>query len=186
MAGIIKKAAEEEAVPSPSAPEEVAPSPPPAADGATDGDENDPGYQQALKFAMDALYKSGAAKQIAQQISSSQNVADALSEVSYNIVTIADEKTNGAVPDELLVLFASSVLKEVADIADAAGVKVKSSDIASAMRTMILRYLGEQGVDTTELQGAMDKVDPTAFDEEEEGESPEMEKTEDESTEEEV
>ena len=149
-------------------------------------DENDPGYQQALKFAMDALYKGGAAKQIAQQISSSDDVPGTIADVAYNIVTIADEKTNGAVPDELLVLFASSVLKEVADIADASGVEVKSSDLASSMKTMVLRYLGEQGVDTTELQGAMDKVDPAMFDKEEQGESPQLEGSEDESTEEEA
>jgi hypothetical protein len=29
---------------------------------------------------------------------------------------------------------------------------------------MILRYLGEQGVDTTQLQQAMDQVDPAEFD----------------------
>lgn len=162
MAGIIDKNMNEE---EPVEEQEPAPS---ADEGSQD--ESDPGYQQALKFAMDALYKSGAAQQIAKQISGSESVPDALSDVAYNIITIADEKTNGAVPDELLVLFASSVLKEVADIADAAGVEVKSADLAAAMKTMILRYLGEQGVDTTQLQGAMDKVDPSMFDSEEVGE----------------
>jgi hypothetical protein len=40
---------------------------------------------------------------------------------------------------------------------------------------MILRYLGEQGVDTTQLQQAMDQVDPEEFNRmAEEGDSEEM------------
>lgn len=149
----------------------------PEADGQ---DEQDPSYQQALKFAMDALYKSGAAKQIAQQIASSDSPSDALADAAYNIVSITDEKTNGAVPDELLVLFASSVLKEVADIAEAAGVKVKSTDLAEAMKTMILRYLGEQGVDTSQLESAMSQVDPSTFDQQEDEEQAEPAEAEEE------
>jgi hypothetical protein len=136
---------------------------PPEPDDEGAGEE-DPGYQQALKFAMDALYKGGAAKQIAQQIKSSKGMATTVADIAYNIITIADEKTQGAVPDELLAMFASSILKEVVDIAEAAGIKVKPAEIAAAMKTMILRYLGEQGIDTTQMQAAMDQVDPSMFD----------------------
>ena len=136
---------------------------PPDAAGGDQGDENDPNFQQALKFAMDALYKNGAAKHIAEQLRSTNDVPGTLADAAYQIVQITDEKTQGAVPDELLVLFASRILEEVGDIATAAGIKVQASDIAQAMKTMILRYLGENGVDTTQLQGAMDKVNPDSF-----------------------
>ena len=40
---------------------------------------------------------------------------------------------------------------------------------------MILRFLGEQGVDTTQLQQAMDQVDPEEFNRMAAGEEPEPE-----------
>lgn len=135
----------------------------PAAQQDDGTDETDPNFQQALKFAMDALYKGGAAKQIAEQIRKAQDVPETLADAAYNIVTITDEKTQGKIPDQLLVLFASNILEEVADIADAAGIKLKPADIALALKNMILRYLGENGVDTTQLSAAMDKVDPEEF-----------------------
>lgn len=132
-------------------------------DGQSSEEEKDPAFQQALKFAMDALYKGGAAKQIAQQLKQAGDLPGTLADATYNIVSIVDEKTQGSVPDELLVLFASNVLEEVADIAESAGIEVKPADVAIAMKTMILRYLGENGVDTTQLQQAMDQIDPEEF-----------------------
>jgi hypothetical protein len=145
-------------------------------------DESDPGFQAALKFAMDALYKNGAADSVAKQLSSAQSVSDALADVAYEIVSVADEKSQGAVPDELLVLLATNILEEVGDIAQAASVQLKNSDIALALKKMILRYLGESGVDTTQLQAAMDEVDATQFDtegEDVEQEMPDEEEMED-------
>jgi hypothetical protein len=128
-----------------------------------ESDESDPAFQAALKFAMDALYSNGAAEQIAQQLKGAQDMASTIADVAYNIVSMTDERTQGAVPDELLALFAISILKEVADIAEAAGIAIKSSDLAVALKTMILRYLGENGADTTQLQAAMDQVNPEDF-----------------------
>lgn len=126
-------------------------------------DENNPVFQQALTFAYEALYKNGAAKGVAQQLKSAPNLADGMADVAYNITSIIDEKTNGDVPDELLVPLAMNVLEEVGEIAEAAGMKPQPEDVAVAFKTMILRYLGEQGVDTTQLQQAMDQVDPSQF-----------------------
>ena len=69
--------------------------------------------------------------------------------------------------------FARQILQEVADIAEAAGIQLKGSEIATAMKQMILRYVGEQGMDTTQLSAAMDDVDPAEFDRmaEEDGEA---------------
>jgi hypothetical protein len=86
-----------------------------------------------------------------------------LANTAYEIVTIVDERTEGAIPDELLVLFAAKILEEVAEIGEAAGVPMQPSDVALALKQMILRFLGEQGVDTTQLQQAMDQVDPEEF-----------------------
>jgi hypothetical protein len=125
--------------------------------------ETDPIFQQAMSFAYDALYSKEAAKDVANQLEASSNVADAMADIAYNITSIIDEKTDGQVPDELLVPLAMNVLEEVGEIAEAAGIEPTPEDIATAFKTMILRYLGEQGIDTTQLQQAMDQVDPSEF-----------------------
>ena len=125
--------------------------------------EDDPGYTAAMAFAMEALYKNEAAVDIAKSMRGAPNTPDALANAAYEIVSITDEKTEGAIPDELLALFATRILEEVAEIAEAAGIPVKPSDVALALKQMILRFLGEQGVDTTQLQQAMDQVNPEEF-----------------------
>lgn len=170
MAGLIQ-----EQMPAPGAspapqkaapPQDAAPQMPPQAEedtGSGPDPDTDPGYQTAMQFAMEALYKNGAADQVAESLRGNENPVDALANTAYEIISIVEERTEGAVPDELLVLFATKILEEVADIADAAGVKLKPSDVALALKQMILRYLGEQGVDTTQLAAAMDQADPEEF-----------------------
>jgi hypothetical protein len=126
-------------------------------------DENDPDFKMALQFAMSALYENGAAKNIAEAIRKAQDVPAAIANTAYEIVVITDERTDGAVDDELLMLFVTHVVNEVVDIARAAGVQVSGSDIGQAIKQMILRYLGENGVDTRELQAAMDKFDTNSL-----------------------
>lgn len=132
------------------------------AEGPEQGEDN-PVFQQALTFAYEALYANGAAKDVAKQLKAAPSVAEGMADIAYNITSIIDEKTDGQVPDELLVPLAMSVLEEVGEIAEAAGMAPAPEDVAGAFKTMILRYLGEQGVDTTQLQQAMDQVDPNVF-----------------------
>ena len=133
------------------------------ANAGAEPSEDDPNFQTALDYAMRSLYESGAAKDIARQIRSANDPVAGLADIAYNITQIVDEQTQGAVPDELLVPLAMQILEEVVEIADAANVKVGPADVAAAFKQMILRYLGEQGIDTTELQQAMDQVDPSVF-----------------------
>jgi hypothetical protein len=88
---------------------------------------------------------------------------EGLANTAYEITSIVDERTQGQVPDELFALLATKILQEVADIGGAAGMDYKPADVATALKQMILRYLGEQGMDTTQLQQAMDQVDPEEF-----------------------
>lgn len=133
------------------------------AEGEGPDPDTDPGYQQAMEFAMEAMYGQGAAKGMAESLRAGGSPVDAMANTAYEIVSIVDERTEGAIPDELLVLFASRILEEVAEIAEAAGVQYQPSDVALALKQMILRFLGEQGVDTTQLQQAMDQVNPDDF-----------------------
>ena len=140
------------------------------AEGEGPDPDTDPGYQQAMEFAMEAMYGQGAAKDMATSLKAGGDPVEAMANTAYEVVSIVDERTEGAIPDELLVLFASRILEEVAEIADAAGVQFQPSDVALALKQMILRFLGEQGVDTTQLQQAMDQVDPEEFNQVEEEE----------------
>jgi len=40
---------------------------------------------------------------------------------------------------------------------------ITPKDAADAFKQMLLRYLGENGVDTSQLQQSMDKIDPKVF-----------------------
>ena len=112
-------------------------------------DENNPAFKAAIDFAMKALYEKKAAFDVAKALKMSRDPVEALANAAYEMTSIADEKTQGQVPDELLVLLASRILEEVATIAEAAGLDMKASVVAQALKQMILRYLGEQGADTT-------------------------------------
>lgn len=125
--------------------------------------ESDPGFQQALTYAYEALYKNAAANDVAEQLKAAPSVAEGMANVAYEITSVVDERTNGDVPDELLMPLAMQVLEEVGEIAEAAGLDPQPEDVATAFKSMILRYLGEQGIDTTQLQQAMDQVDPAEF-----------------------
>lgn len=127
-------------------------------------DENDPNFQAAVKYAMEVLYGKGAAKDIAKQVRAAQgNPVEGVANIAYEITSVVDEKTEGAVPDELLVPLAMQILEEVVEIAEAAGITLSPVDVAAAFKQMILRYLTEQGVDTSQLQTAMDQIDPAVF-----------------------
>lgn len=130
---------------------------------APEVDESDPTYQQALGLAMEALYGAEAAKDISQQLKSGGNLVDSMASVAYDMTSVIDERTNGDVPDELLVPLAMQVLEEVVEIADASGLNPQPEDVALAFKQMIIRYLQEQGVDTSQLDQAMSQVDPSVF-----------------------
>lgn len=121
--------------------------------------EQDSGaYDRAMGIAREALYGKEAARDVAKAMKAAKDPAEGLANTAYEMVTIADEATEGQVPDEQLVALASEILGEVADIAEAAGVEVKGATIAKAMQMMLVRYVTEQGMDATQLQQAMAAV----------------------------
>jgi hypothetical protein len=135
----------------------------PAPEAEEGPDENNPAFVQAMKFALSVLYKEGAAKHVAEQLRTAKDKVDALADVAYEITRVVDERTQGAVPRELIGLLAMAILNEVMDIGEAAKMGIAPADAAGAFKQMILRYLGENGVDTSQLQQGMDKIDPSMF-----------------------
>ena len=126
-------------------------------------DENNPAFVQAMRFAMSVLYEQDAADDVAKQLSVGQNKVDALANIAYEITSTVDEKTEGQVPDDLIALLGMAILNEVIDIAEAMKLGVTPAEAAGAFKQMLLRYLGENGVDTTQLQQSMDQIDPKVF-----------------------
>lgn len=156
MAGLIQKQ---------MAPEnEAAESQMPDQGEGNEPDENNPEFLTAMKYALQVLYEQNAAGDIAKQLRASQDKVNGLADIAYEITSVVDERTEGKVPRELIGLLAMSILNEVIDIAEAAKMDIKPADAAGAFKQMLLRYLGENGVDTSQLQQAMDKVDPSVFD----------------------
>jgi len=125
--------------------------------------DSDPDFRAALKFAMQALYDNGGADGVARALKADPSPKN-LSDTAYQMVSVVDERTGGSVPDQLLAALAMQILKEVVDIAEAAGVSFKPSEIAVAFRDMILRYVEESGYDATQLRQAMEQVDPAQID----------------------
>jgi len=135
----------------------------PPADPNAEAPIDEGAYDEGMAIVRKALYGAKAAKDMAKALKTAQDPAQGLADAAYQMVTIADEATNGSIPDERLIDFASEVLGEVADIATAAGVEIKGAQIARAVQIMLLRYVAEQGLDITELQAAMAQVDPDAL-----------------------
>jgi hypothetical protein len=128
-----------------------------------DAAENNPAFKQAMRFAMHVLYEQGAADDVAKQLRAGQDKVESLANIAYEITNVVDEKTEGQVPDELIALLGMAILNEIIDIAEAAKMGITPADAAAAFKQMLLRYLGENGVDTTQLQQSMDQVDPKVF-----------------------
>lgn len=133
------------------------------ADDDEDLNQDDPAFQAALQFAMQALYENGAARDVAQSLRSAPDPIAGLADTAYEMVSLVDERTDGEVPDELLILLSITILQEVAEIGEAAGVDTSATNVAEAFKQMLLRFLGEQGMDTTQLEQAMAEVDPAMF-----------------------
>jgi hypothetical protein len=125
--------------------------------------EDNPQFVQAMKYALQVLYEKGAAKDVAEQVRAGKDKVESMANIAYEITSTVDERTDGKVPREMIGLLAMAILKEVTDIASAAKVNLSPVDAANAFKMMLLRYLGENGVDTSQLQQAMDQVDPSVF-----------------------
>jgi hypothetical protein len=150
------------------APEEQMPAgQPPAGEMEDEGPEDTEGIDAAVNEARRVLYKDGGAENVAKAMKSARTPSEGAAMLAYDLTAAAMEKT-GVDNEENLAAVAMAVLEEVADIAEAVGMPLKNSDLADAMKQMILRLVEETGADAAELRAAMDQVDPAQFDQMEE------------------
>jgi hypothetical protein len=122
-------------------------------------EETDPAYQAAIQSANEILYKAGAAEDIARSLKTAPDLVEAMANTAYDIVGALDEKTEGQIPDELISSLAVEILTEVADIAEAAGVPVTSAIVGEAVKQMMIRYVTDNGGDSTALKKSFDGID---------------------------
>ena len=176
MAGLLKQPRQQEQqAPVQAQPAQAAPNPNeqmpnpneqmPGGEGMDEGaDENNPEFLAAVNQVKKALYQEGASDGANKALISSQDPVDTVATLAYELTAIADGKVEEGsgrkVPDELLVLLASTVLSEIVDIATASGIEMSAADIGEALKKMILRFMGEQGADTRGLEEAMNQVSP--------------------------
>lgn len=125
--------------------------------------QNDAKLKQIMQYAMSALYEGGAADHVATAIKASNDKVEGLANTSYDMAETIGERV-GDVPPELIGIVGIFVLSEVVDIAKTVGVQVAASEVAAAYKQMLLRMLGEMGMNTSQLEQEMGKVDPAIFD----------------------
>jgi len=123
--------------------------------------DSHPEMQKVDQFLADALYQQGGADHIAAALESAPEKASALGQLSYQIFSTIDEKSEGSIPDELLDAVMSRVLTEVAEIATSKQVELSPDDIVVAKRMMIENMAVELGLDSDELVEAISGVNPS-------------------------
>jgi len=126
-------------------------------------DENDPTFQAAVSLVQDALYANNGADAVAEGLRRANDPVQGLADTAYSIAEVVDERTEGNVPDELIVLLGITILEEVAEIGEAAGLTYTPEQLADAFKRMLLRFLQEQGHDVSQLEQAMAGIGPEAF-----------------------
>jgi hypothetical protein len=121
--------------------------------------DSDPAYQAAIDMAHEVMYKNGAAEDIATSLQTAPDLTEVLANTAYDIVSALDDNTEGAIPDELMASLALEILTEVADIGEAAGVAVNSAAVGEAVKQMMLRYVTENGGDSSSLRQSFGQID---------------------------
>lgn len=122
--------------------------------------ETDEGYTKAVDLVKTKLYDEDIADGIAQAITAADDKVAAIVEQASMLMNIADDMTQGSVPDELYVTFGVEMLGEVVEIAEAAGVKLGGSEMAVATREFITQMIEGLGGDMTQVKEAMAQINP--------------------------
>lgn len=132
----------------------------PAPDASPD---QDPAYVEAVNYVRGRVWRDGLSDRVSDVARMKALSADQMAIIAYTLIQQADEATGGNVQDDNLVSLAIEVLSEIIEIAIASGVDVTPTQMVSALKRMMVKYLTEQGVDASEIQKAMNQVTPDQF-----------------------
>jgi hypothetical protein len=126
--------------------------------------EVDEAVDQALEAVKEMIYSDDAIVDgMAKALTSAPSVVDGLVDQAAALLEITEQQMAEMVPDEGLILFAIGLMGEVAEIAQAAGVRLSGRDIAEATRRFILKIVQALGGDTSEVEAAMQAIDQDAL-----------------------
>lgn len=123
-------------------------------------DETDPEYLKALDLAQTKLFEEGGDVKIADTIAKASDLATGLSEQAQALLTMVDEATGSAVPDEMYMGLGLELLSDLVDVCRAAGMPVNGAVVANSTQQFITGVVESLGGDTTMVKQAMSQIDP--------------------------
>ena len=104
--------------------------------------------------------KSGVSGQLAEAMKGAPDASQALCDFTYALVGMIDEKSGAKLDDELLAPAAADILGQVVEVAQAAGTKVGSREIAKATQLMLAKFFAESGASPDDVQKFMGAANP--------------------------
>lgn len=141
---------------------QMAPGAPPQGDPMAQGQgdaesspESDAAYQTAIDAIHTKLYDDKAAEGIAKAILAAPDPIKGVLDQASALLGIAEDVTQGSVPDELYLAFAMQLLADVLEIAQAAGVTLQGKEIAEITKQYLVGVVKDIGGDTTDVEKAM-------------------------------
>lgn len=126
------------------------------------GPQDEESYRKFMIGVKKVLYETKASDSIARQIAKSTNVPQTLADISYEMVSMVDQKSQGMLPDTMLAAAAFDTLGLITEIGKAIQKQIKGSDVATAAKLMMGRYLKESGADDDELDQLFSGIDVSA------------------------
>lgn len=148
------------------APQQPGAQPPegPAEDAAEAGDEEvsddeQNGYDKAMVVIGRMLVGTEALKDIAQRVATAQNPAREMGSATLDVVSAADDKLGGDIPETMLGQVAFDTLAIIAEAAEKAGAKIDGKVLAAAATGMIGDYLSQNGASPEQIKAALSEID---------------------------
>lgn len=133
--------------------------------------EADPGFIAARDWVANKLFVEGeAAEKLADAVAAQEDdagVMAVIAKIAYSAIDEADAQANPPMKEENLIPLAMFVLEQLWDVA-AAALKREAEDIdpaaiAGSFKVILIRFLREAGVDTSELEQAFSQLSPEDF-----------------------
>lgn len=126
--------------------------------GSKDGKTDAGAVKMVIIMAMKALYNDGNIQHALDMIQSAPSPAKGLADATWDLMQHLDDKTGSKIPLQALAPAASEVLGLIADSAAKKGLPVHGKEIAIATQAMVLRLMTIAGMDTSQMQASVSKV----------------------------
>lgn len=126
-------------------------------------EEDDAALQQAYAFVHEKLYADDYAGQMAEIFKDAGAAPQIVAQMTYKLSQAADTKTGAQIAEENLLPLGLFTMTELFEVAEAAGADVKADTVSKAMKALILIFLEDHDMDSTEMQAALSAVDDKDF-----------------------